>query len=211
MTVKAQESRLWQKIKNNLTNCYLTRIESSTINGIPDIHAVNRDNVFWIELKSDEANYPKLNKWQIVWINKYVKAGGKIIICKETLSKIIILPPASQLLNRRKNPHIAKYYDKRFEQEIKKYESDNLRRYKRFERLADKAEKKDQYAAAINAEYRSGQLAGAFIDRKEVRVTGLEGMSREELENKLKELSEKIDGYNAKTIDSEEASVSEES
>lgn len=87
MTVKAQESRLWQKIKNNLTNCYLTRIESSTINGIPDVHAVNKDNVFWIELKSDEANYPKLNKWQIVWINKYVKAGGKIIICKETLSK----------------------------------------------------------------------------------------------------------------------------
>ena len=87
MTVKTQESRLWQKIKNNLTNCYLTRIESSTINGIPDIHAVNEDHVFWIELKSDEANYPKLNKWQIVWINKYVKAGGKIIICKETLSK----------------------------------------------------------------------------------------------------------------------------
>ena len=108
---------------------------------------------------------------------------------------------ASQLMNRKINPHVAKYYDKRFEQEVKKYESDNLRRYKRFERLADKAEKKDQFAAAINAEYRSGQLAGAFIDRKEVRVTGLEGMSREELENKLKELSEKIDGHNAKTID----------
>ena len=87
MTVKAQESRLWQKVKKNLTNCYLTRIESSTINGIPDIHAVNPDHVFWIELKSDEANYPKLNKWQIVWINKYIKAGGKVIIFKETLSK----------------------------------------------------------------------------------------------------------------------------
>ena len=110
---------------------------------------------------------------------------------------------ASQLINRRINPHVAKYYDKRFEQEIKKYESDNLRRYKRFERLADKAEKKEQFAAAINAEFRSGQLAGAFIDRKEVRVTGLEGMSREELENKLKELSEKIDGHNAKTIEVE--------
>ena len=45
--------------------------------------------------------------------------------------------------------------------------------------------------------------ANAFIDRKEVRVTGLEGMSREELENKLKELSEKIDGHNAKTIEVE--------
>ena len=87
MTVKAQESRLWQKLKNNLTNCYLTRIESSTINGIPDVHAVNQEHVFWIELKSDEANYPKLNKWQIVWINKYIKAGGKVIILDETLSK----------------------------------------------------------------------------------------------------------------------------
>ena len=80
-----------------------------------------------------------------------------------------------------------------------------------YSRLADKAEKKDQYAAAINAEYRSGQLAGAFIDRKEVRVTGLEGMSREELESKLKELSEKIDGHNAKTIESEATVISEKS
>ena len=87
MTIKAQEARLWQKVKNNLTGFHLTRIESSTINGIPDIHAANKDHVFWIELKSDEANYPKLNKWQIVWINKYIKAGGKVIILGETLSK----------------------------------------------------------------------------------------------------------------------------
>ena len=63
------------------------------------------------------------------------------------------------------------------------------------------AEGDKQYAAAINAEYRSGQLAGQYVDRKEVKVTGLEGMSREELESKLKELSNKIDGYNAKTIE----------
>ena len=87
MTVKAQESRLWQKVKKGLNKCFLTRIESSTINGIPDIHAVTDSEVFWIELKSDEANYPKLNKWQIVWINKYIKAGGKVIILDETLSK----------------------------------------------------------------------------------------------------------------------------
>ena len=92
---------------------------------------------------------------------------------------------ASQLLNRKVNPHIAKYYDKRFDQEVKKYESDNLRRYKRLERIANSAEKEKQYAAAINAEYRSGQLAGAYVDRKEVTVTGLEGMSREQLEKKL--------------------------
>ena len=87
MTVKTQESRLWQKVKKGLDKCFLTRIESSTINGIPGIHAVTDNEVFWIELKSDEANYPKLNKWQIVWINKYIKSGGKVIILDETLSK----------------------------------------------------------------------------------------------------------------------------
>jgi hypothetical protein len=40
-----------------------------------------------------------------------------------------------------------------------------------------------------------------FVDKKEVRVSGLEGMSREELEKKLEELSKKIDGHNAKTIE----------
>ena len=108
---------------------------------------------------------------------------------------------------------IAKYFDKLFDREVKKYESDNLRRYKRLERISDKAEKDKQYAAAINAEYRSGQLAGAYVDRKEVRVSGLEGMSREQLETKLKELSDKIDGYNAKTIEveSEDVTAIEES
>ena len=87
MSNKNGETRLWQKVKNGLTDCFLTRIESSTINGIPDIHVVMGNQVFWIELKSDSLSYPKLNKWQIVWINKYVKAGGKVIILKENLGK----------------------------------------------------------------------------------------------------------------------------
>ena len=87
MSNKNGETRLWQKVINGLTDCFLTRIESSTINGIPDIHVVMGNEVFWIELKSDSLSYPKLNKWQIVWINKYVKAGGKVIILKENLGK----------------------------------------------------------------------------------------------------------------------------
>jgi len=114
---------------------------------------------------------------------------------------------ASRLTNRKLNPHVVKYMDKIYKEECAKYEGDNLRRYKRLERIALSAEADKQYAAAINAEYRSGQLAGQYVDRKEVKVTGLEGMSREELENKLKELSNKIDGYNAKTIEVVESST----
>ena len=80
------ESNLWKKVKKGLTESFLTRIESSTINGIPDIHCVANGKVFWIELKSDNISYPALNKWQIVWINKYIKAGGSVFIFKETLS-----------------------------------------------------------------------------------------------------------------------------
>lgn len=81
------------------------------------------------------------------------------------------------------------------------YEKDKLRRYKRFEYYANSAAGDKQWASAINAEYRSGQLAGLFIDKRELTVNGLEGMNRAELEKKLEELSKKIDGHNAKTIE----------
>ena len=82
-----QESLLWQRTKKGLTDCFLTRIETSTLNGVPDVHGVHKKGIFWIELKSDQLSFPKLNKWQIVWINKYIKAGGNVFILKETLSK----------------------------------------------------------------------------------------------------------------------------
>lgn len=158
------------------------------------------------ELRTVDDLTPK----QKMFVEIYVKDWGNITqaealkkagyVCKNENDYSAI---ASRLLSRRLNPHVAKYFDDRFGKELKMYEGDNLRRYKRLERLADKAEKKDQYAAAINAEYRSGQLAGAYVDKKEVKVTGLEGMSREELEQKLQELSTKIDGHNAKTIEAE--------
>ena len=159
------------------------------------------------ELRSDDDLTPK----QKMFVEILVQDHGSITQAEALKRAGYVMKEekgyasyASQLLSRKYNPHVASYYDKRFEKELQKYKSDNLRRYKRFERLADKAEKKDQYAAAINAEYRSGQLAGAFVDRKEVTVTGLEGMSREQLEKKLQELSDKIDGHNSKTIESKD-------
>ena len=66
------------------------------------------------------------------------------------------------------------------------------KKYKRFETLSKKAEDKKQYGVAVNAEYRSGQMAGMFVDKKEVKHVGLEGMSREQLEKRLSELEGKI-------------------
>ena len=83
--MKKRESKLWQRIKKNITKPHLIRVESNTINGIPDINGCWNSKEFWIELKSDKVGYPKLSKWQISWINKRIKHGGIVIICNETL------------------------------------------------------------------------------------------------------------------------------
>ena len=83
--MKKRESKLWQRIKKNITKPHLIRVESNTINGIPDINGCWSGKEFWIELESDKVGYPKLSKWQISWINKRIKHGGIVIICNETL------------------------------------------------------------------------------------------------------------------------------
>jgi hypothetical protein len=52
-----KESKLWNELKNLNKNWHFTRVESSTINGIPDVHCVVNKQIFWLELK---ANRPKL-------------------------------------------------------------------------------------------------------------------------------------------------------
>ena len=84
------------------------------------------------------------------------------------------------------------YLEKRLSQELQKYEKDKLAAFKKFENLGVDAANKGQYTAAINAEFRKGQMAGFFVDKREVKHIGLEGMSREKLEERLSELEKKI-------------------
>jgi phage terminase small subunit len=87
--------------------------------------------------------------------------------------------------------HVVRYLEKKLAKEESKY-ANKLRSYKRYERFGDGAADKNQFAAAINAEYRAGQLAGLYVDKKEVTHNLLEGMSRDQLEKRLTELEEKI-------------------
>jgi hypothetical protein len=99
---------------------------------------------------------------------------------------------ASRLTNPALNPHVCRYMEKRLQQELAIYEKDKLRSYKNFEELQKSAANKGQYTAAINAEFRKGQMAGFYVDKREVKHIGLEGMSREALEKRLSELEQKI-------------------
>jgi len=100
---------------------------------------------------------------------------------------------ASRLLNPDLNPHVVRYFEQRYAQELASREKDKLKVYKRFEHLSKKAEEKNQFAAAVNATLRSGQMSGFFEDKRIIQHLGLEGMSREQLERRLEELENKIE------------------
>jgi len=99
---------------------------------------------------------------------------------------------ASKLTNPDINPHICRYLEKRLAEEREIYEKDKLRRYKILDDLRDQSSAKGQFTASINAEYRSGQLAGLYVDHKQITHSTLEGMSRDQLEKRLAELENKI-------------------
>ena len=77
-------------------------------------------------------------------------------------------------------------------------------------RLRDIAVTNGQVGPAVQAEYRRGQLAGFYVDRKEVVTASLDNMSRPELEAKLKEIRDH-NIVNGEVIDVEVTELIEES
>ena len=65
---------------------------------------------------------------------------------------------------------------------------DVIRHSRELARLREKAVENGQLGPAVVAEYRRGQLAGFYVDRKEVVTASLDNMTRKELESKLKEI-----------------------
>ena len=84
---KSNEYYLYQTIKTNLKNVHFTRVESTTINGIPDVNACKNGSECWLELKCNSDKNLGLSKHQIVWIWNRIKAGGKVFILNRPLSQ----------------------------------------------------------------------------------------------------------------------------
>lgn len=85
--MKKRESLLWQRIKKLNLNGQIFRIESNTINGIPDIYWLYKARSKWIELKSNSGNKVGLSKYQINWHLKHWQSGGQSFILREALSQ----------------------------------------------------------------------------------------------------------------------------
>ena len=81
------EKNLWKRIKKLNLKGQIFRIESNTINGIPDVYWLINNKSFWIELKSNDVKNLGLSKYQINWHIDHQIHGGASFILQETLSQ----------------------------------------------------------------------------------------------------------------------------
>ena len=84
---KTKESNLYNLIKSTIKNAHFTRIESYTLNGIPDLHCAYKGHTFWLELKANNIKNCNLSKYQINWILKHQRHGGLVYILNKTLEQ----------------------------------------------------------------------------------------------------------------------------
>lgn len=82
---KTKESNLYNLIKTTIKNAHFTRIESNTLNGIPDLHCAYKNKAFWIELKANNIKNCNLSKYQINWILKQQRHGGIVYILNKSI------------------------------------------------------------------------------------------------------------------------------
>ena len=85
-----KESQLWRHInliQKTEKTWHLIRIESNTINGIPDVNGIIDGKEFWIELKANDAKLVGLSKYQINFHLKRRRLGGRCFILNASPSK----------------------------------------------------------------------------------------------------------------------------
>jgi len=84
---KTNESKLYNLIKKTIKTAHFTRVESYTINGIPDLNCVYKGQEFWLELKANDIKNCNLSKYQINWILQHQQHGGIVFILNKPLSQ----------------------------------------------------------------------------------------------------------------------------
>jgi len=111
---------------------------------------------------------------------------------------------ASQLTDPRQYPHVVEYIKRRQVELAERYGTTFERHMKDLKMIRDKALESGAYSAAVMAEYRRGQALGnIYIDRKEIRTGTIDSMSKEEVEQKLKELKKSfLDISDAQVVES---------
>ena len=82
---KSNEAKLWDRIKKLDLKGHIFRIESNTINGIPDVAGLLNKKYFWLELKANDSKNYGISRWQMNWHTEHNRLGGNAYILLKAL------------------------------------------------------------------------------------------------------------------------------
>jgi NAD-dependent DNA ligase len=97
---------------------------------------------------------------------------------------------ASELQHPEKYPLVAKAIESERRAIVERYKCTQERSLSTLARIRDKASESGNWNAAVAAETRRGQIAGLYVDKKEILTGTIDSMSRDEVEKKLQDLKE---------------------
>ena len=107
---------------------------------------------------------------------------------------------AYELLNPKICPHVVKFIGELKEDFRVRNSITPDKHMARLEHLGRRAENKDMLGVAMRAEELRGKVAGYYVDRQIIKTNSIEDMSEEQLEEKMKEIT---DNYSELLVDDE--------
>tara|TARA_R100001126_G_C4880224_1_gene178660 strand:+ start:44 stop:583 length:540 start_codon:yes stop_codon:yes gene_type:complete len=107
---------------------------------------------------------------------------------------------ASNMQNPKMFPKVVDAINHYRVQFYRKYEVSYDKHLKRMYELSAKAEEAGNWNAAVVAEKNRGQVAGLYIDKKEIKYGTIDSMSMEEVDAKIVELEKRLSGETAKPV-----------
>ena len=99
---------------------------------------------------------------------------------------------ASELQNPQKFPLVAKAIEDERRAIVERYKCTQDRSLSTLARIRDQASTSGNWNAAVTAETRRGQIAGLYVDKKEILTGTIDSMNRNEVEEKLLELKKQF-------------------
>lgn len=132
---------------------------------------------------------PKQMKFALLLVQKGEKLTAKECALQAGYSSTQAVVEGSRL---QKNQKVAAYIRELRNQEEKKYEVNLGRHLKRLHVLSEGAEESGNWNAAVQAEKSRGQVAGLYIDRKEIMHGSIDQLSRSEVDKLLTDMDKKL-------------------
>ena len=138
----------------------------------------------------DEKITPKQRKFILLLVHSEGLKTATQCAVEAGYAKRSAFMVASRLQNVDKYPHVVKAIDSEVRANVDRYRCTQERSLSTLARIRDQASASGNWNAAVAAETRRGQIAGLYVDKKEILTGTIDSMSREEVEKKLQDLKE---------------------